>query len=218
MTIAEYRNRDMNTPLPLAALISGGGRTVLNIADAIDRGELSARIVAVISSRADAAGIERARARRLPVHVVERRACKTPADFSAPIWRLIRDAGADLVCLAGFLSLLEIPDDFRHRVINIHPALLPSFGGHGMYGHHVHKAVIAAGCKVSGCTVHFADPNYDTGPIIVQRTCSVMEGDTSDTLASRVFEQECLAYVEALQLLAAGRVEVHGRVVRIRPR
>ena len=101
--------------------------------------------------------------------------------------------------------------------MNIHPALLPSFGGKGMYGHHVHEAVLAHGCKVSGCTVHFVDNTYDTGPIIVQRTCPVLEGDTPDTLAARVFEQEKLAYPEAIRLFAAGRLQLDGQRVNILP-
>jgi phosphoribosylglycinamide formyltransferase 1 len=113
-----------------------------------------------------------------------------------------------LALMAGFLSLWEIPQDWRGRVMNIHPALLPKFGGQGMHGEHVHAAVLAAGEKESGCTVHFADNTYDTGPIIVQRRVPVLPGDTPDTLAARVFEQECLAYPEAIRMYARGEARL----------
>src|SRR4029453_6931345 len=120
-------------------------------------------------------------------------------------------SGAALVCMAGFLQLLPIPDDYYHRVLNIHPALLPAFGGKGMYGRRVHEAVLAAGVKVTGCTVHFADDSYDTGPILVQRCVPVKEGDDADALAARVFEAECEAYPEAIRLIASDRVTIQGR-------
>ena len=142
------------------------------------------------------------------VEVASRKAFDSTQAFSDHIFAQCREAGAELVCLAGFLSLLRIPEDFALRVVNIHPALLPAFGGQGMYGHHVHEAVIEHGCKVSGCTVHFADNTYDTGPILVQRTCEVLPDDDADALAARVFEQECIAYPQAIALLEAGRVEV----------
>lgn len=198
-------------PLRIAALISGGGRTLLNIADRIDTGRIDAKIACVISSRADAAGVERLRQRGFDVHVVARKQFNNAEDFSSDVFRIIRESDVDIVCLAGFLSLLVLPDDFNDRVINIHPALLPAFGGKGMYGQKVHQAVIDTGCKISGCTVHYCDATYDTGPIIVQRSCPVFEDDSADTLADRVFEQECEAYPEALQLIAAGRVAIEGR-------
>jgi len=119
------------------------------------------------------------------------------------------------VCLAGFLQLLTIPEDFAGRVMNIHPALIPAFCGKGFYGHRVHEAVLEAGVKVSGCTVHFADNLYDHGPVIVQRTVPVRDGDTAEVLAARVFEQECEAYPEAIRLFAEGRLQIVGRTVRL---
>ncbi|QNN20951.1 phosphoribosylglycinamide formyltransferase [Planctomycetales bacterium ZRK34] len=186
-------------PFRLAVLISGGGRTLLNLADCIDRGEVDAEIALVISSRPDVAGVERAQQRGLPVKIVNRKEFQTAEIFSDVVWSYIREAEADLVCMAGFLSLLIIPDDFEGRVINIHPALLPKFGGQGMYGHHVHEAVLAADESESGCTVHIATNEYDRGPIILQRTCPVLAGDDPDALADRVFEQECVAYPEAVR-------------------
>jgi len=190
----------------LAVLLSGGGTTLQNLADVIGRGELDASINVVISSNAEAFGLQRAAKLQLPSFVVAKNDFETPQQRSQRVFELVRDAGAQLVCLAGYLSLLHVPDDFAHRVINIHPALLPSFGGQGMYGRRVHEAVLAVGCKVSGCTVHFCDQSYDTGPIIVQRTCPVHDDDTPESLAKRVFEQECIAYPEAIRLIAAGRV------------
>jgi folate-dependent phosphoribosylglycinamide formyltransferase PurN len=149
--------------------------------------------------------------------VIERRAFGDVAGFSRAIFDTLRAAQVDLVTLAGFLSLIEIPDDFLGRVMNIHPALIPAFCGHGFYGHHVHEAVLARGCKLSGCTVHFADNHYDQGPIILQQAVPVLDADTPDTLAARVFEAECQAYPEAIRLFAAGRLEIHGRRVHTLP-
>ena len=199
----------------LGVLLSGSGRTLQNICDCIGRGELAARVVMVVSSRADAYGVERARGLGLPLCVVERRS--TPADlFHGRITEALAEAGVDLVCMAGFLSLWRIPPAFQGRVMNIHPALLPDFGGKGFHGLHVHEAVLAAGRRESGCTVHFCDDRYDHGPIILQRRVPVMPDDTPETLADRVFEQECIAYPEAIRLYAAGRLEVVGGQVVIR--
>ena len=203
-------------PIRLAVLISGSGSTMFNLADRIEAGELNASIGLVISSKEDAAGLERARERNLPAFVVPRKAYDNANAFSDHVFGLIRDAEADLVCLAGFLSLLAIPEDFALRVINVHPALLPAFGGEGMYGKHVHRAVLEAGCKVTGCTVHFCDQHYDTGPIIHQRPCRVDDHDTAETLAARVAAEERTAYPEAIHWLATERLEVEGR--RTRPR
>ena len=127
----------------------------------------------------------------------------------------VRGFAPDLVCFAGWLHLLPIPTDFQRKVLNIHPALLPAFGGKGMYGQRVHDAVLASGAKVSGCTVHFADDSYDTGPILIQKCVPVKDGDDADALAARVFEAECEAYAEAIELVASGRVTVQGRRVVI---
>lgn len=194
----------------LAALISAGGSTLQNLIDRTADGRLDAEIVGVVSSRADAFGVVRAERAGLPVRVVERR----PADaFSDRVFEAVRGWRPDLVVLAGWLHLVRIPDDFRWKVLNIHPSLLPAFGGKGMYGHHVHEAVLAYGAKVSGCTVHFADDTYDTGPVVVQRAVPVLDADTPDALAARVFAAECEAYPEAIRRLAAGGWRVDGRRV-----
>ena len=201
--------------LRLGVLLSGGGSTMVNLQEYIQRGELSAQIVQVISSRPSAAGVQRAQERDLPVQVVARKQFDSASAFSAEIWNLLRSADVDLVCLAGFLSMIDIPDDYVGRVMNTHPALLPSFGGHGMWGHHVHEAVLAAGCKISGCTIHFADDEYDNGPIIIQRSCAVHEDDTPDTLAERVIAEERIAFPQAVQLYAEGRLKIEGQCVRV---
>ena len=150
-----------------------------------------------------------------PHAVIERKAFADVASFSRNVFERIDEADVDLICLAGWLCLLDLPARWAGRMMNIHPALLPSFGGKGMYGRKVHQAVIDHGCKVSGCTVHFVDNTYDTGPIILQRTCPVLDADTPETLASRVFQEEKLAYPEAIRLYAAGRLSVDGRRVRV---
>lgn len=206
----------MNDTIQIGVLLSGSGRTLQNILDRIAEGVLSARVVTVISSRGGVKGLERAADAGIDHHVVERTRYDSDA-FSERISAILDDAGVDLVCMAGFLSLYHIPARYEHRVMNIHPALLPSFGGKGMYGHHVHQAVLNAGCKVSGCTVHFASNEYDRGPIIVQRTCPVLEDDTADTLADRVFDEECIAYPHAIELFAAGRLRVEGSICTVKP-
>lgn len=203
----------MNTkPLNLAVLISGGGRTLLNLHDRIVDGSLPARIATVVSSRGDAPGVARAEARGLQTVVVERRGL-SDEKFQAAICRAV--AGADLVCMAGFLCLWRIPETFLGRVINIHPALLPDFGGRGMYGRRVHEAVLTAGAAETGCTVHYCDNEYDHGPIILQRRVPVLPSDTPESLAERVFVEECVAFPLAVRLIAEGKVRWEaGKVVR----
>jgi phosphoribosylglycinamide formyltransferase-1 len=201
-------------PLRLGVLIGGGGRTLLNLADRIDAGSLHATIACVIAPRETIPGVERARRRGLAVTVAPASAEPAAANHDA-ITSCLQDSGVDLVCLAGYLRWLRIDEPFLGRVMNIHPALLPAFGGTGMYGERVHRAVLAHGCKVSGCTVHFVDEHYDHGPIILQKVCPVADDDTAETLAARVFELEREAYPEAINLQAAGRLRVEGRRVRV---
>jgi len=187
------------TPAPrLAVALSGGGTTLVNLHKQVEQGALDAEVVCVVASNDHCKGIERAQSLGLPVRVLLRKRFEDKHAFSDAVFKACRDAGADLLILAGFLSLLVIPDDYAGRVLNIHPSLLPKFGGKGMHGHHVHEAVIAAGEIESGCTVHLADNTYDTGPVVLQKSCPVEPGDTPDTLAARVFELECEAYPEAI--------------------
>ena len=182
----------------LAVALSGGGTTLLNLHDRIQQGNLEANITCVIASNEHCKGIERAKERGLSVHVLARKSYPDKHAFSDAVFNACRDAQADLLILAGFLSLLVIPDDYENRVLNIHPSLLPKFGGKGMHGQHVHQAVIDANESESGCTVHLADNTYDTGPIVLQKTCPVLPNDTADTLADRVFKLECEAYPQAI--------------------
>jgi len=199
---------------PIAVLISGGGTTLQNLIDRISDGRLPARIVQVVSSRRGARGVDRAREAGLPVEIVERTAFSSTEAFSERTFALCRAAAARFVCLAGYLQLLRIPDDYRLKVVNIHPALLPSFAGKGMYGHHVHDAVLQYGAKVSGCTVHFVDDQYDHGPMIAQRAVEVRDDDTADSLAARVFQAECELYPEVIRSVIEGNLVVDGRRVR----
>ena len=202
-------------PLKLAVLVSGSGTTFQNLLDVIGRGELNARVDVVVGSRPGLAGLKRAAEAGLTHVVVDRAKHADVAGFSRHVFSYCDGLGVDLVCLAGWLCLLDVPQKYHGRVMNIHPALLPSFGGKGMYGRRVHEAVLDHGCKVSGCTVHFVDATYDTGPMILQRTCPVLDDDTPDTLARRVFEEEKLAYPEAIRLFQQGRLNVEGRRVKV---
>lgn len=192
----------MPPSLRLAILLSGSGRTLENLLDWIAAGNLSAVVVTVVSSRSDVRGVEIARRAGLPTHVLPA-AGKTVGDWSREIFATCREAQPDLVVMAGFLRLVEIPADFAGRVINIHPALLPAFGGQGFHGMHVHRAVLDRGCTVSGCTVHLVDNEYDHGKILLQHTVPVLPDDTPDSLAARVFAAECQALPEAIMLWAA---------------
>jgi formyltetrahydrofolate-dependent phosphoribosylglycinamide formyltransferase len=204
-------------PLRLAVLISGSGTTLQNLLDRCADGRLPATVALVVSTRPDAFGLERARRAGVPSVVVERKVAGSLEEFSCRIFAHCREARAGLVCLAGFLQLVQIPDDFLGRVMNVHPALMPAFCGKGYYGHHVHEAVLAHGARVSGCTVHFADHEYDHGPIIAQRCVAVHDDDTPESLARRVFAAECEAYPDAITLFAQGRLRVEGRRVRVLP-
>jgi len=185
-------------PARLAVLLSGSGRTLVNLQERIEAGELHAEIALVVASR-ECLGAERARERGLPTVVID------PKSGQSELARLLREHDAEWIVLAGYLSLLPIPSGFEGRVVNIHPALLPKFGGPGMYGERVHRAVLESGETESGCTVHLCDGAYDTGPIVLRRTCPVEPGDTPETLAARVFELEKEAYPEALRTLIAGK-------------
>jgi formyltetrahydrofolate-dependent phosphoribosylglycinamide formyltransferase len=200
----------------LAVLLSAGGTTLQNLIDRIGDGRLKAQIVQVVSSNPEAYGMERAKKAGLPVALVTRKEAGSREEFSRRIFEHCRQAKAELVCMAGFLQLVTVPDDFLGRVMNIHPALIPSFCGKGYYGHHVHEAVLAYGAKVTGCTVHFADNEYDHGPIILQKPVPVLDNDDADTLARRVYEQECEAYPEAIRLFAEGRLKIVGRRVLVK--
>jgi phosphoribosylglycinamide formyltransferase-1 len=200
--------------LDLAVTFSGGGRTVLNLLDRIEAGELDARIVLAVTDR-DCKGIARIEARSVAVIRIPWTKGTTVDEYAASVWPSIEAAGTQLVCFCGFLRLLKIPDAWEDRVMNIHPALLPKFGGKGMWGDHVHRAVLEASEAESGCSVHFASNEYDKGPIIVQRRVPVLPDDTANSLAARVFLAECEAYPEAVRLFGEGRLKIENGKVTI---
>jgi phosphoribosylglycinamide formyltransferase-1 len=204
----------------IAILVSGQGRgsNMAAIIDACQRGEIDGKVVLVIGTRDEAPALQRATEKGVSTEVVSPSKLGEE-EYARRLLQTLGDAQVDLVCLAGFMRLLPPPvvHAYAGRVMNIHPALLPLFGGKGMYGEHVHRAVLESGVKVSGCTVHFVDEHYDTGPIIVQRCVPIEEEDTWETLAARVLAQEHQAYVQAVQLFAQGRLRIEGKRVRILP-
>ena len=171
----------------------------------------------MIASKEKAGGLRRAERRGIPAVAVPRRAFASGAAFNDALHAELAKHDVDLVALLGFLSVFELRGNWDGKAINVHPALIPAFCGHGMYGHHVHEAVLAAGVKVSGATVHFADDHYDTGPIILQEAVPVLDDDTPESLAARVQEVERRLVPEAIRLFAAGRLAIEGRRVLVRP-
>lgn len=202
--------------LRLGVMISGSGRTLRNLLELSRENRLPGEVVVVVSSSPEARGLNCARDAGIPNHVIDHRAANAETAHEH-IASILRDAAVDLVCLAGYVHFWRIPGDFFGRVMNIHPALLPDFGGKGYFGLRVHEAVLSAGVSETGCTVHFADNEYDHGPVILQRRIAVRPDDTPDSLADRVFEQEQLAYPQAIRLFAAGRLQPDGTIVHVRP-
>lgn len=201
--------------LNLAVFFSGGGSTLKNLIERIREGSLDASIRWSLSSRAGVGGIGVSESAGIPCTVIPRRDYDSHRHFSEAINEHLKDNPVDLIVLAGFMSLYLYPPDYDRRVINIHPALIPAFCGLGMYGHHVHEAVIESGVKVTGATVHFADNQYDRGPIILQEAIPVLDEDVPETLAKRVQALERKLYPEAIQLIAENRIRIDGNRVRI---
>jgi formyltetrahydrofolate-dependent phosphoribosylglycinamide formyltransferase len=207
----------ISQPFSIAVLISGGGTTLRNLLEKMSAGRLTLEIALVVASSSKAGGLRFAREANIPEIVLEIKNFADQESYSNAVFDECRRRDVDLVVMGGFLKRLTIPADFANRVVNIHPGLIPAFCGQGYYGHHVHEAVLEYGAKLSGCTVHFADNEYDHGPVILQKAVPVEEDDTPDTLAARVFEAECEAYPQALQLLAERRIKLEGRKVRVLP-
>ena len=200
--------------LSLAILGSGKGSNAQSIIDAIDAGKLNARIVCVLSDVPDAFILERARSRGIPAEYVDCTPFKTKLDGAAEqkAIGLLKQHGADFIALAGFMRMVKpgLLQAFPHRIINIHPALLPAFPGLASW-----KQALEYGAKVAGCTVHFIDEGMDTGPILVQRSVPILDHDTPESLHARIQEQEHIAYPQALQWIAEGRVRIEGRRVHV---
>jgi phosphoribosylglycinamide formyltransferase-1 len=207
-------------PCRIAVLLSGGGTTMVNLQEHIKSGAVPAEIVVVVSSRKKALGVERAEKLGLETRVRGRKRFKKdgvfdPEAYSLALVELLEPFKPDLLVMAGFMTQLAPPVLRRFDVLNVHPALLPAFGGDGFFGHHVHEAVLNAGVKVSGATVHFADAAYDHGPIVLQEAVPVKEDDTPDTLAERVQACERRIYPQAVALYAKGLLKRENGRVRI---
>jgi phosphoribosylglycinamide formyltransferase-1 len=208
--------------LRVGVLASGGGTNLQAIIDGCAAGRVNAEVAVVISD-VQCAALERARRAGIPEHWLSRHdkaRFPTREAFDATVLERLQAHQVDLVCLAGYLRIMTpvLTEALAGRMMNIHPALLPAFGGPGMYGRHVHQAVLDYGCKVSGCTMHFVTLETDGGPIILQRAVAVEEDDTPETLAARILPHEHELYCQAVQLCAEGRLRIEGRRVRILPR
>ena len=205
--------------LRIAVFASGRGSNFEAILKNILAGKLQAEIVVVISNKRTAGALEIARQHNIPAYFVSAKKFPEQKDFDGEVMKILHAHKANFIALAGYLKMIspEIVHKYRGRILNIHPALLPSFGGKGMYGHHVHEAVLNYGCKVSGVTVHLVDESYDTGPPVIQRCVPVLDDDTPESLAARVLKVEHEVYSEAIRYFAEGRVRIEGRRVRILP-
>jgi phosphoribosylglycinamide formyltransferase-1 len=203
----------------IGVLASGNGTNLQAIMDACNRGEIPGRVVVVVSNNPKARALDRARLAGIPAVAMHHRAFPDRDTFDAKLVEILHSYEVDLICLAGFLRVLgpSFIRQFPERVMNIHPALLPAFGGLGMYGDRVHQTVLDSGVRFSGCTIHFANEAPDGGPIILQAVVPVYDTDTAQTLAERVVAEEHRLYPEAVKLFAEGRLQVVGRRVRILP-
>jgi phosphoribosylglycinamide formyltransferase-1 len=199
--------------LTIGVLISGRGSNLQAIIDAVARGEITGRVAVVISNKPDAAGLERARKAGIEAMVIPSKG-KERSDFERELAEALESRCVELVCLAGFMRVLTpyFIRRFKHRIMNIHPALLPAFPGEDAQGQ-----AFKYGVKVSGCTVHFVDEGVDTGQVILQVPVPVLEDDTADTLSARILQQEHKAFPRAIQLYAEGRLQVAGRKVKVLP-
>jgi phosphoribosylglycinamide formyltransferase-1 len=199
----------------IAFLLSGRGSTLENLLARIEAGDVAGRVVLVVSDREGAGGLAVARARDLPVRVVSRTAFRGIEAFSHALEEALRPFAPDLVVAGGFLTIYRVPPDLEGRMLNVHPSLLPAFGGKGMFGRRVHEAVLASGCRTTGCTVHFVTDEVDAGPIVDQAVVEVAPDDTPETLAARVKRAERELYPACVQGVLTGAIRlVDGKVVR----
>ncbi len=202
--------------LRVAILLSGAGTTLENLLEKRAKGDVDVDVVAVVSSKPKAFGLERARRHGIPAHAVSRRAHPDAHEFNELLHAVLARYQPELLVLAGFLSKFELRD-YAGRAMNVHPALIPAFSGQGFYGRRVHEAVLASGVRLTGVSVHFCDEEYDHGPIILQEAVPVLDGDSVESLARRVQRVEYEIYPRAVRLFAEGRLRVEGRRVRILP-
>ena len=200
----------MSKPGRIAFLLSGTGSTLANLFEEIDGGRVPGEVVVVISDREGAEGLELGRARNIPVHVVSRKAYAGRERYGKALEEALRPYAPDLVVSGGFLTLYDVPPDLSGRIVNVHPSLLPAFGGKGCYGHHVHEMVLERGVRYTGCTVHFTTDDVDGGPIVDQAVVEVRPDDTAETLAARVQEAERALYPACIAAILAGDIKVRG--------
>lgn len=201
----------------IAVLCSGGGSNLQAIIDSVEAGRIDGEIVLVLANASKAYALERAKNHGIPCEFVSKKQAGSSEAFNDVLLEKLQQAKADLVVLAGYLPIVgaQIVRAFPHRIINIHPALIPSFCGVGMYGHYVHEAVLAYGAKISGATTHFVDEEVDHGGVIMQKSVPVLEGDTPETLAARVLTVEHEILPETVRLFCAGKLGVDGRHVHV---
>lgn len=202
-------------PINIAFLVSGRGSNLQVIIDAIEEGSLNAKIVCVISNVPSALAIEKADKHNIPTIVIDNKKFADRESYEDKILEELKNYHVDLICLAGYMRILgpKIISEYKWKIMNIHPALLPSFPGMD-----AQKQALEYGVKITGCTVHFVDGGCDSGPIILQRAVDVLEGDTEDALSARILMEEHKLYPEAVKLFAEGRIEIQGRIVRINPK
>lgn len=214
---AEPMSNARTDRIRLAVFASGGGSNFEAIVEAVARGALPLEVALCLSDRPEAGVLGRARRRGIPTAILTPRAFADEGAYVAELLATLERRGVTFIALAGYLKLVPAPvvRAFHGRMLNVHPALLPAFGGKGMYGMRVHRAVLAYGVKWTGATVHLVDEAYDTGPIVAQEPVPVRDDDTPEALAARVLEVEHRIYPEALRFFAEGRVRVEGRRVRI---
>ena len=203
--------------LKIAVLASGGGTDFQSLIDAVKAGQIDAEICCLIASKPDIYAVERAKKAGIPVEIVQKKFFGSVEAFDRAILATLKRYLADFVVLAGYLNIVgpQTISAYENKIINIHPALIPSFCGMGMYGSHVHEAVIAYGAKYSGATVHFVNEEADAGPIILQEVVPVLEDDTPEDLAARVLKTEHQLLPRAVALMAGGKLRVEGRIVKI---
>jgi phosphoribosylglycinamide formyltransferase 1 len=208
-------------PIRIAVMVSGQGRgsNMRAIADACHNGKINGEVALVLGVNDSAPAMENARACGIKTIAISPKNYPGTGQYDEAVFEVLEDYRIDLICLAGYMRVLgeKVVEKYRNRIMNVHPALIPSFCGKGMYGHHVHEAVIARGAKVTGATVHFVDADYDTGPIILQSVVAVEPDDTPDTLAARVLAVEHQTYTDAVALFSFNRLTIEDRKVRVSP-
>ena len=200
-------------------MVSGQGRgsNMQAIIDGCKSGKINGEVALVVGVKDDAPAMERARSQAIATISIPPKQYQSVEEYDDAVFDALQGANVDLICLAGYMRILgqKTVDAYRNKIMNVHPALIPSFCGKGMYGHHVHEAVIARGVKFSGATVHLVDEEYDTGPIVLQKIVPVDQDDTPDSIAAKVLVEEHKAYTDAVSLFAQGRLRVVGRKVQI---